>query len=717
MSKRLLILIPLAAVIFAFFYFNLGQYLTLDALKSSEADFADYYRQSPVVVIAAFFLVYVAVAAASLPGAAILTLAAGALFGLAIGTVIVSFASSIGATLAFFASRYLFRDVVRARFGDRLRAIDAGVARDGAFYLFTLRLVPAFPFFLVNLLMGLTTIRAATFYIVSQIGMFAGTLVFVNAGTQLAGINSLADIASPGLIASFVALGVFPWIARTIVNAVRARQVYARWTRPKRFDRNLVVIGAGAGGLVSAYIAATVKAKVTVVEAHRMGGDCLNFGCVPSKALIRSAKLAHQLRHASHYGLIDREPAVPFPAVMARVQQVIRDIEPHDSVERYTGLGVDVVEGYATIVDPWTVSIQRKDGGEQRLTTRSIVIAAGGAPFVPPIPGLDSVDYVTSDTMWDRFAALDALPERIVVLGGGPIGCELAQSFARLGARVTQVEMAPRIMAREDEDVSTLIAARFRGEGIDVRTDTRAVRCERRDDGQFLVVEADGGEAEIGFDYLIVAVGRAARLTGYGLEALGIETGKTVITNDYLQTLYPNIYAAGDVAGPYQFTHVAAHQAWYAAVNALFGRFRKFKADYRVIPWATFTDPEVARVGLSEAEAKEKGVAYEVATYPLHELDRAIADSATTGFIKVLTPPGKDTILGVTIVGEHAGDLLAEYVLAMKHGLGLNKILGTIHTYPTLAEANKYVAGEWKRAHPPQAILRWLERYHRWMRG
>lgn len=715
--KRLVILILLAAIAIAYFYFDLGHFLTLDALKASQATFGDHYRQSPVVVIAVFFLIYVAVTGASLPGAAILTLAAGALFGLVVGTVIVSFASSIGATLAFLASRYLFRDAVRGRFGDRLRAIDAGVARDGAFYLFTLRLVPAFPFFLVNLLMGLTTIRAGTFYIVSQLGMLAGTIVFVNAGTQLAGITSLSGIASPTLIASFVALGIFPWISRAIIGWVKARQVYAKWQKPRRFDRNLIVIGGGAGGLVSAYIAATVKAKVTLVEAHKMGGDCLNFGCVPSKALIRSAKLAHQTRHASHYGLTDAEPVVPFAAVMARVQQVIREIEPHDSVERYTGLGVDVVQGYATIVDPWTVSIKRNDGDEQRLTTRSIVIAAGGTPFVPPIPGLDSVDYVTSDTMWDRFATLSALPGRIVVLGGGPIGCELAQSFARLGSKVTQVEMAPRIMAREDEDVSTLVEARFRADGIDVRTGTRAVRCERRDSGQFLIVDADGTEAEIGFDYLIVAVGRVARLTGYGLETLGIETAKTVITNEYLQTLYPNIYAAGDVAGPYQFTHVAAHQAWYAAVNALFGRFRKFKADYRVIPWTTFTDPEVARVGLSEAEAQEKGIACEVTLYPLHELDRAIADSATTGFVKVLTPPGKDRILGVTIVGEHAGDLLAEYVLAMKYGLGLNKLLGTIHTYPTLAEANKYAAGEWKRAHAPQGILRWLERYHGWMRG
>jgi pyruvate/2-oxoglutarate dehydrogenase complex dihydrolipoamide dehydrogenase (E3) component/uncharacterized membrane protein YdjX (TVP38/TMEM64 family) len=715
--KRLPVLIALLAIIAAFFYFDLGHYLTLAGLKQSQAQFADYYRQAPVAVIAVFFLIYVAVTGASLPGAAILTLAAGALFGLEVGIILVSFASSIGATLAFLASRYLFRDVVRARFGARLRAIDDGVARDGGFYLFTLRLVPAFPFFLVNLLMGLTAIRVLTFYLVSQVGMLAGTAVFVNAGTQLAKIDRLAGIASPGLIASFVALGIFPWFARAMVGAVKARKVYAKWQRPRRFDRNLVVIGAGAGGLVSAYIAATVKAKVTLVEANKMGGDCLNYGCVPSKALIRSAKLAHQSRHGATYGLTDAEPEVPFAAVMARIARVIRDIEPHDSIARYTALGVDVVAGYARIIDPWTVAIARNDGGEQRLTTRSIVIAAGGSPFVPPIPGLDSVDYVTSDTLWERFATLAALPRRIVVLGGGPIGCELAQSFARLGAQVTQVEMAPHIMGREDEDVSALIAARLRAEGIDVRTGTKALRCERRRDGQQLTVAADGVETEIGFDWLIVAVGRTARLSGYGLETLGIETDKTIVTNEYLQTLYPNIYAAGDVAGPYQFTHVAAHQAWYAAVNALFGRFRKFKADYRVIPWTTFTDPEVARVGLNETEAKAKGIAHEVTIWPMHELDRAIADSAVAGFVKVITPPGKDKILGVTIVGQHAGDILAEYVLAMKYGLGLNKILGTIHTYPTLAEANKYAAGEWKRAHAPQQVLRWLERYHRWMRG
>jgi pyruvate/2-oxoglutarate dehydrogenase complex dihydrolipoamide dehydrogenase (E3) component/uncharacterized membrane protein YdjX (TVP38/TMEM64 family) len=714
-----LLLIALVAGIGTFFAFDLGRFLSLDYLKQSQAAFADLYAQHPWQVAGAYFAIYVAATALSLPGAAIITLAGGAIFGLLWGTVIVSFASTIGATLAFLVSRFILRSTVENRFGQRLAEINRGVEKDGAFYLFTLRLIPVVPFFLINLLMGLTRMKALTFYWVSQIGMLAGTLVYVNAGTQLARLDSLQGILSPALLGSFVLLGIFPLIARRIVEVMQKRKVYARWNsvRPRTFDRNLVVIGAGAGGLVTAYIAAAVKAKVTLVEAHKMGGDCLNYGCVPSKALIKSAKLAHQMRHASNYGLSDTVASFSFKAVMQRIHDVIRAIEPHDSVERYTGLGVEVLQGYAKLVNPWTVEIALNGGGTQRLTARSIVIAAGASPFVPPLPGLDDVGYVTSDTLWDEFAKLDEVPRRLVVLGGGPIGSELAQSFARLGSQVTQVEMGPRIMIREDEEVSALAKASLEADGVAVLTGHKALRCERVDGEKTLVVEHGGAEKRIAFDQLLCAVGRVARLTGYGLEDLGIPTNRTVETNEYLQTLYPNIYAAGDVAGPYQFTHVAAHQAWYAAVNALFGDFKKFKADYSVIPWATFIDPEVARVGLNEQEAKEKGIAYEVTTYGIDDLDRAIADSEAHGFVKVLTVPGKDRILGVTIVGTHAGDLLAEYVLAMKHGLGLNKILGTIHTYPTLAEANKYAAGEWKRAHAPQGLLEWVRKFHDWKRG
>ena len=710
--KRLLIIAALAALVAAYFFFGLGDYLTVEGIKQVAGDVGAYYERNPAQVIAGFFLVYVAVAAASLPGAAVMTLAAGALFGVLVGTIIVSFASTLGATLAFLASRYVLRDGIEARFGERLRTVNQGLERDGAFYLFTIRMIPLFPFFVVNLVMGLTRIGTWTFAWVSQVGMLLGTIVYVNAGTQLARIDSLSGIASPAVLASFALLGIAPWFAKAIIRWIKRRKVYAGFNRPKSFDRNLVVIGAGSAGLVSALIAATVKAKVTLVEANKMGGDCLNTGCVPSKALIKSAKVAEQMRHADRYGITPTEPDIPFGQTIERVMQAIRTIEPHDSVERYTGLGVDVVEGYGKVVDPWTVEIARKDGVTQRLTTRGIVIAAGAEPFVPPIPGLEQSNYLTSDTMWDAFAKMERAPARIAVLGGGPIGCELSQALARLGSRVTQVEMAERVLGREDDEVSALAQASLEASGVEVLTGHRAARVEP---GR-LIADRDDSEVAIEFDVLIVAVGRAARLTGYGLEDIGIDTTKTVVTDDFLATRFPNIYAAGDVAGPYQFTHTASHQAWFASVNALFGQFKRFKADYRVIPAVTFLDPEIARVGLNEREAREQGVEYEVTRYELDGLDRAIADSERQGFVKVLTPPGKDAILGATIVGAHAGELLAEYVLAMKHKLGLNKILGTIHSYPTMAEANKFAAGEWKKKHKPEALLALVEKYHAWRR-
>jgi|688.fasta_scaffold35744_5 pyruvate/2-oxoglutarate dehydrogenase complex dihydrolipoamide dehydrogenase (E3) component/uncharacterized membrane protein YdjX (TVP38/TMEM64 family) len=719
-SKTILI-VTLVAAIIAFFAFDLGRFFTLDFIKQSQERFGELYKTQPALVIGSFFAIYVAVTALSLPGAAIMTLAGGAIFGLVVGTIIVSFASTLGATLAFLAARFALGESVQKKFGARMAEINKGVEKEGAFYLFTLRLVrlvPLVPFFVINLLMGLTKMKTWTFFWVSQIGMFLGTIVFVNAGTQLAKIDSLKGILSPGLLGSFVLLGLFPIIAKKIIEALKKRKVYAKWNhvKPKSFDRNMVVIGGGAGGLVSAYIAAAVKAKVTLIEAHKMGGDCLNYGCVPSKAIIKSAKLAKQMRTASNYGLVNTTPSFSFKAVMQRVHDVIAAIEPHDSMERYTSLGVECLAGYAKIVNPWTVEIAMNDGSKKVLTTRSIVIATGARPFVPPLPGLEEVGYVTSDTLWDTFAKLDDVPARMVVLGGGPIGSELAQAFARLGSQVTQVEMAPRLLIREDDEVSQHALDALRADGVNVLCNHKALRCEARGGKKHLVVEFKGQEIALEYDQLICAVGRTARLKGFGLEDIGVPTSRTVDTNEYLETLYPNIFAAGDVAGPYQFTHMAAHQAWYAAVNALFGTFKKFKVDYSIVPAATFIDPEVARVGLNETEAKAQNIPYEVVKYGIDDLDRAIADSEAHGFVKVLTVPGKDKILGVTIVGVHAGDLLAEYVLAMKHGLGMNKILGTIHTYPTLSEANKYAAGEWKRAHQPHKVLEWLGKFHAWRR-
>lgn len=713
--KRLLLLFALVAAVLLACQFGLFEFLTLEALKARQAEFQALYAARPVAVLAGFFALYVAVTGLSLPGAAILTLAAGALFGLVTGTILVSFASTLGATLAFLSARYLLRSSVEARFGDRLGAINRGLEKDGAFYLFTLRLVPLFPFFLINLVMGLTRIRAATFAWVSQIGMLAGTIVYVNAGTELAKIDSLSGVASPGLLLSFAALGLFPWFAKAFIGWLQRRRVQSRWTRPKRYDRNLIVIGGGAAGLVTAYIAAAVKAKVTLVEAHAMGGDCLNTGCVPSKALLASAKRASEFRSAEKLGIAAQDPQVDFPAVMARVRSVIATIEPHDSVERYRSLGVDARIGHATLIDPWTVEI-RTDDGTERLTTRAIALATGAKPIIPPIPGLADAPHLTSETLWDAMAKLPAPPPRLTVLGGGPIGCELAQAFQRLGSKVTLVEAADRLLAREEPEAAAIVAASLAADGVDLRVGQSATEVVRQGEGWALRIAGPGGEALVPHDALLVAVGRTARTEGFGLEALGIPAGKVIETNDWLETLHPNIYAVGDAAGPYQLTHAASHQAWHAAVNALFGTFKRFRVDYSVMPAATYTDPEVARVGLTVAEAAERGLSVEVTSLPMSRFDRALAEGATEGFVQLITAKGKDRILGATIVGPNAGELIAPIALAMRHKLGLMKLMGTIHAYPTLAEGAKLTAGEWRRKTAPQGLLQWVERYHAWRR-
>lgn len=727
--KKTALWLLLAALVVAYIALDVGHWLRLDMLQHSLSALQRLHTEQPWMLRAAYFGLYVLATALSFPGAVLLTLAGGALFGLGWGTLIISLASSIGATLAFWAARWLLRDAVQARFGARLAEFNQGIATEGAFYLFTLRLVPLVPFFVINLLMGLTRMKTWTFYAVSQIGMLPGTLAYVNAGTQLAQLDSVAGILSPALLGSLVLLGALPWLARQTLAWWGQRQRYARWRhlKPRRFEHNLIVIGAGAGGLVSAYIGAAVKAKVTLVEAHKMGGDCLNYGCVPSKALLKSAQLAHQMRHGAQYGLSNVAPVCNLPDVMRRVQAVVAAIAPHDSVARYTALGVQVLQGHAKITNPWTVQVTHANGHTQNLTSRAIVIATGAQPIVPALPGLTEVGYLTSETLWSTLAALPTLPQRWLVLGGGPMGCELAQSLQRLGAQVTQIERGPRLLAREDDTVSTLITQSLQADGVRVLYQHQALRCEPlqatpRGASIFgpgvLVLAHQGQETRLEFDVLLCAVGRRARLAGYGLEALGIDTqGATLPTNAYLQTCYPNILAVGDVVGPHQFTHAAAHQAWYASVNALFGHLKKFKLDDRLMPRVTFTDPEVACVGLNQRQAREQNVAFEVTHFPLDGLDRALMESQTPGFIQVLTPPGRDRILGVTIVGAHAGELLGEYLLAMKHGLGLNQMLGTLHPYPTWSEAAQHTAGTWKRGHLPQRLLGWAAQYHAWRRG
>ncbi len=706
---KLALLLAVVGAALALYFGGGAEYLTLAKLQALLGQARSQVDAHPLGAALAFAGLYIVVTALSLPGATLLTLFAGAVFGLWRGVLIASFAASIGATLAMLVSRYLLRDSVRARFGERLKRIDAGVEREGGFYLFALRLVPLFPFFVINLLMGLTAIRAWTFYWVSQLGMLAGTVVYVNAGRELGQLESLSGILNWRLLLAFAALGLLPLIARKALNDWRAHRVYKEWNKPKSFDRNLIVIGAGAGGLVTSYIAATVRAKVTLIEKAEMGGDCLNRGCVPSKALIRAARAANEAREGSRFGVTTGKVEVDFEQVMAHVRDAIRTIAPHDSPERYRKLGVDVVRGEAMIVSPWEVEV---DG--RTLTTRNIVIAAGGRPLVPKIPGLDQVEYLTSDTIWN----LETLPERLVILGGGPIGCELAQAFARLGSHVSLVEMGEQLLGREDADVAAVVQAALEHDGVDVRLGNKAVGV-KAGDAPVLVVEHAKDKAELAFNALLVAIGRSANVEGYGVDKLdlGLRKNQTIETDEFLRTRFPNIYCVGDVTGPYQLTHAAAHQAWYAAVNALFGGVKSFRADYRVMPACTFTEPEAARVGLSEAEAKEQGTDVEVVKYELSGLDRAIAEGATAGFVKVLVAPGKDKILGASVVGERAGELIAVFALAMKQGIGLDKILGTVFAYPTFAEAIKAVAGERRKRHQPEKLLRLAEYYHRWKRG
>lgn len=660
----------------------------------------------PVLCAAAYFALYILLTALSIPGAVVMTLIGGALFGLAEGLVLVSFASAIGATIAFMIARFVLGDWVRVRFGRRLAAIDRGMTRDGAFYLFALRLVPVFPFFVINLVMGLTPIAVRSFYGVSQLGMLPGTLVYVNAGTQLGQVQSLGGILSPGLILSFVLLGLFPLITRRALSIHRGRRALAGHRRPKHFDRNLIVIGGGSAGLVAALVATTVKARVTLIEGQAMGGDCLNTGCVPSKALLASARAAHIMRRADRYGLDPVEPQISFARVMDRVRSVIATIAPHDSVARFESLGVDVRETTARLVDPWTVELA--DG--ERLTARAIVLATGAEPVVPDIPGLAEAVPLTSDTLW----GLETLPARLAVIGAGPIGCEMSQAFARLGSRVALIEQGDQVLPAEDADISAPLAEALAADGVALYLNRRIAEVRPAALGWVLI--ANDGLTRIEADRILVAIGRRARTRGMGLEALGIARDGKIAVDERLATILPTVYACGDAIGGYRLTHAASHEAWHAAVNALFGAFKTFAIDYSSLPWCTYTEPNVAHVGHNETSAQAAGIEYEITIYELAGHDRAVAESAAVGRVKLLTVPGKDRILGVSIVGEAAGEWIGEYVLAMRHGLGVNKILSTIHAYPTMAEANKFAAGEWKTTHAPAWVFPWLARFHAWRR-
>lgn len=709
-SQKLLVLSVLVLTFVALWFLDVGRFLNLDYIIQQKESLQNFVDAHFFASVAIYIVLYIIMVTLSLPGGLIMTLSAGALFGLGAGLAMVVVGSTFGATSALLLSRFVARSWVENRFPSQIKKVNEGIRREGAFYLFALRLLPVIPFFLVNLLMGVTRIRTWTFFWVSAVGMFPATLIFVNAGTELGKIESFDDILSPAVFISFCLLAFFPIIAKQVVNSWRIRRKLKGFAKPKRFDYNLIVIGAGAAGLVTSYIAATIKAKVLLVEKDRMGGDCLNTGCVPSKALLKAAKVAQNVRSSDKYGIQSGDIAVDFSGVRAFVRSAIKKIEPHDSAERYQKLGVECHQGQAKITSPYSVDVDGKS-----YSARAIVVATGARPMFPEHMGLSTGEYYTSETIWN----MESLPTHLLILGGGPIACEMAQAFRRLGSEVTLLLRSSRLLKQEDNDVAHTVMSVLTREGVQIRTEHEITGFGKSEAIRYVDCVAPEGKARIEFNEVLVAYGRKANTEGLGLESLSVEINEdgTIQTDKYLRTTLPTLYACGDVAGPYQFTHMAAHQAWYASINALLGWLKTFKVDYSCVPRVTYLDPEIARVGMNEQEARAQGVDYELYMYDLTELDRAITEDHAEGFVKVLTAKGSAKIIGACAVGHNAGEMLSELALAMRKGLGLDAVLSTTHAYPTMAEGNKYVAGEWKKRTAPRWAIGLLKGVLSWRRG
>jgi len=712
MKRIIVFLLIIAAIFFMADWFALSQHLTLSQLKHHQLYLHSLVQDFPVQSVVIYFIAYIVMAGLALPGALIFTLAGGALFGLATGVILASFASTLGALASFLVARFFLHDFVQTRYQQRLTVINQKIQQQGATYLLFLRLVPAFPFFMVNLLMALTPISARTYYIVSQIGMLPATFIFVNAGTELAKISSVDDILSIPLLLSLLLLACLPFISKQLAKRVSCWRLYKSWQRPKKFDYHTIVIGGGAAGLVAAYTTQTLQGKVALIEKHQMGGDCLNTGCVPSKSILRTAKFIHDIGQHSNYGVQQAEFKLQFQQVMQRVREKISTIAPKDSIKRYNDMGVDCFQAHAQLLSPWQVEAV-SENSKITISAKNIILAGGATPNVPTIPGLENINYYTSDNIWH----LDHLPEKLLIIGAGPIGCELGQAFVRLGAEVTMINRNERILTNEDPQAAHALQYALQQDGVKILNNFNPLRIDDNSKNFSLMGEQHNEILHIAFSHCLIATGRKPSLLG--CEALDIETNShgQVITNDKQQTNYPNIYACGDITSPLQYTHSASHQAWYAAFNALFRPFKQFNCQLNHIPRAIYTDPEVASLGISEQQAIQKNIPHEISYFAMDDVDRAITDEATTGFIKVITRRNNDKILGVCIVGEHSSELIAEFVLAKTHNLGLNKILQTVHLYPTRGEINRLVAGQWRQKKFTAYQRKLLKLFQNWRLG
>lgn len=707
-KKPAILLISIIVLFIIFRIFDITRFLNLTYMQSQLSIWNYQLQEQKLLFTLTFFIIYIVVTTLSIPGAALLTLLAGTLFGIVEGVIIVSFASTIGATLSFLISKYFLKDYVEQKFRKQFIKINEGIVKEGPFYLFALRLVPVFPFFVINLVMGLTRIPTLYYMFVSQIGMLPGTIVYVNAGQALSKIKSTSGILSPSILSAFALLAMLPFISKKTLHFARNKKVYKSFHKPKSFDANLIVIGAGSGGLTSAYIAATLKANVILIEKHKMGGDCLNTGCVPSKTLINLSKHAQLHKELHDTGVKYISPHITFSKVMNTVHKKIAEVAPHDSIERYQSLGVTCIEGEAKIISPWEVKVN-----DTIYTTKSIIIASGGSPIIPDIPGIVPSFTLTSDTVWN----ITSLPRSLVVVGGGPIGCELALAFAKLGSKVTLIHKHSHLLNKEDNYVGDTALEILQQSGVQVYLNYEIIKFTKKSGAQTMhITEKANKKAKpinITFSKVLFATGRKANLDNLCDDTISITLNEKnyIQTNAHLQTNIPNIFAVGDVVGHYQFTHIASHMAWYATVNALLGFIKMFKVNYSVVPAVTFLSPEIARVGITEKEAEDQNIDFEVTTYHMKESDRAIAEGKTSGYIKVITEKNKDKILGAVVIAERAGEMLAQFILAMKHNLGLKKILGTTIPYPTYAEASKATAGLWTQKHAPEKLLSFLKKF------
>jgi pyruvate/2-oxoglutarate dehydrogenase complex dihydrolipoamide dehydrogenase (E3) component/uncharacterized membrane protein YdjX (TVP38/TMEM64 family) len=699
--------------------------------------------------------VYILACVLFIPGS-LLTLGAGFVFGIVVGTITVSIASTLGATAAFLLGRTLARPWIEARVAHRpkFRALDEAVRRQGFKIVLLTRLSPIFPFNLLNYTFGLTRVSLRDYILASWIGMLPGTVMYVYLGTTL---KTLADLAAgnvptsvgqqvlfgAGLVATVAVTVLITRLARKALqeaippptrqteplahgdlampntvqvlpddvhNQTLVANVHPRdWVNPQPQSRyNLVVIGAGTGGLVCAAGAAGLGARVALVEKHLLGGDCLNVGCVPSKALLRAARAYADVRDAAGFGVtVPPGAKVDFPAVMERMRRLRAGISPNDSAARFHSLGVDVFLGAAHFTGPDAVEVNG-----QTLRFARAVIATGGRPIQPPIPGLAEAGFQTNETIF----SLMELPRRLAVIGAGPIGCELVQAFARFGSQTFLVGKQPQILPREDPDAAQLVETALQHDGVQLLLGHDLRRVERSGGERVLCLESPHGPKEIRVDDILVAVGRVPNVDGLNLEAAGVahDSRIGVQVDDRLRTTSPRIYAVGDVCSRYQFTHAADAMARLAIQNALF--FGGARLSALTIPWCTYTDPEIAHVGLYERQAQEQGIAVQTLTQPLDGVDRALLDGETAGFVRVHLRRGTDKILGATIVARHAGDMISELTLAMTGGLGLRTPARTIHPYPTQAEAIKKVADAYNRTRLTPFVKRMLDKWMAWTR-